>query len=101
MNKKELTSVISEEESLKDTPLEETPQVIFLQGGQTTSLKKQNKRALSNLVKKLLALRDQGRLTDEELSEIIAYVCSMYVEKEVEKHFSKVFNRQMSLFLPF
>jgi hypothetical protein len=58
-----------------------------------------NKATLKSVIKDLSSLRDKGTLNDEEFSELIAYVCSVYVENEVEERFRRIFANKLHLFL--
>jgi hypothetical protein len=99
MNKMDATIAVPVEKLPTEGSSAEAPYLMLLWDPQVAQFKKRDKRTLANLVKKLLDLRNQGDLTDEEFAKIIAYVCSVYVESEFEKHFRKVFGRQRSMFL--
>jgi hypothetical protein len=58
-----------------------------------------NKESLKSVVKELSSLRDKGTLNDEEFSNLLAYVCSIYVENEVEERFRKILASKLHLFL--
>lgn len=55
------------------------------------------KRELSKFLQELLALKESGVLTENELSEVVAYVCSLFVEREIERRFTQVLNRRINL----
>lgn len=55
------------------------------------------KKELNKFLLELLALKERGVLTEKELSEVVAYVCSLFVEREIERRFAQVFNRRINL----
>ena len=62
---------------------------------------KQAKHAFISMVNKLVAFRAQGRLTEDEFREIIAYVCSVYLEFSLENRLQKAFGKSWQRSLSF
>lgn len=62
---------------------------------------KQAKHAFISMVNKLVAFRAQGRLTEDEFSEIIAYVCSVYLEFSLESRLQNAFGKGLRRGLSF
>jgi len=58
-----------------------------------------NRANLRSVVKEISALRDAGTINDEEFSELIAYVCSVYIESEVEERFRRILGNKFQLLL--
>ena len=62
---------------------------------------KQVKHAFTRLVSKLVTLKAQGKLAEKDFTEILSYVCSIYLESEIEGRFSKVLGKSVQLTIPF
>lgn len=57
------------------------------------------KESLLELVKKTVSMHRDGIITEDEFINIISYICSVFIESEVENRVSKVLDKKIRMTL--